>query len=137
MSLEQILTQQLDDLNNMSNTLNQELDAIVKRDHESLISVVEAKMTLLQSIQQRDLHIAKLVEQADSDTTEYQPVINQINEVLTECKKQNDVNQVAANQSQIASQKLKNILFGKGHTGYDKTGKSFSLPNPIARGLKA
>ena len=137
MSLEQILTQQLDDLNNMSNTLNQELDAIVKRDHESLISVVEAKMTLLQSFQQRDLHIAKLVEQADSGTTEYQPVINQINEVLTECKKQNDVNQVAANQSQIASQKLKNILFGKGHTGYDKTGKSFSLPNPIARGLKA
>lgn len=137
MNLEQILAQQLDELNTMADILKQELEAIVARDHESLISVVESKVASLQSIQQRDQHIAKLIDQDGIDKTEYQPIINQINQVLADCKKQNDVNQVAANQSQIASQKLKNILFGKSHTGYDKTGKSFSLPNPIARGLKA
>ena len=70
-------------------------------------------------------------------SSSFKDEISQINQLLADCKKQNDVNQVAANQSQLASQKLKDILFGKNQSGYDKTGKSISLPNPIARGLKA
>ncbi|AIY64926.1 flagellar protein FlgN [Pseudoalteromonas piratica] len=137
MSLEQILSQQLDELNNMSQLLEKELDAIVSRDHENLISVVESKVESLRSIQQRDQHIAKLFDQGDTDISSFKDEISQINQLLADCKKQNDVNQVAANQSQLASQKLKDILFGKNQSGYDKTGKSISLPNPIARGLKA
>lgn len=137
MSLEQILSQQLNELNEMSQLLQKELDAIVSRDHETLISVVESKVASLRSIQQRDQHIAKLFEQEGTDATFFQNEISQINQLLADCKKQNDVNQVAANQSQLASQKLKDILFGKNQSGYDKTGKSISLPNPIARGLKA
>ena len=137
MSLEQILSQQLDELNNMSQLLEKELDAIVSRDHENLISVVESKVESLRSIQQRDQHIAKLFDQGDTDISSFKYEISQINKLLADCKKQNDVNQVAANQSQLASQKLKDILFGKNQSGYDKTGKSISLPNPIARGLKA
>jgi flagella synthesis protein FlgN len=137
MNLEQILSQQLDELNEMAQLLTQELDAIVSRDHESLISVVEKKIESLRSIQQRDQHIAKFFEHEGADVAAYQEMISKINRSLAECKKQNDVNQVAANQSQLASQKLKDILFGKNQSGYDKTGKSISLPNPIARGLKA
>ena len=137
MSLEQILSQQLDELSNMSQLLKKELDAIVSRDHENLISVVESKVESLRSIQQRDQHIAKLFDQGDTDISSFKDEISQINQLLADCKKQNDVNQVAANQSQLASQKLKDILFGKNQSGYDKTGKSISLPNPIARGLKA
>lgn len=137
MNLEQILSQQLDELNNMSQLLEKELDAIVSRDHENLISVVESKVESLRSIQQRDQHIAKLFDQGDTDISSFKDEISQINQLLADCKKQNDVNQVAANQSQLASQKLKDILFGKNQSGYDKTGKSISLPNPIARGLKA
>jgi flagella synthesis protein FlgN len=137
MSLEQILSQQLDELNNMSQLLEKELDAIVSRDHEHLISVVESKVESLRSIQQHDQHIAKLFDQGDTDISSFKDEISQINQLLADCKKQNDVNQVAANQSQLASQKLKDILFGKNQSGYDKTGKSISLPNPIARGLKA
>ncbi|WP_372766377.1 flagellar export chaperone FlgN [Pseudoalteromonas sp.] len=137
MNVEQILSQQQSELDEMAQLLAQELDAIVARDHELLISVVERKVELLRSMQQRDQHIATFIEQGKVDITTFQEQVNQINQLLAECKNQNDVNQIAANQSQIASQKLKDILFGKSQTGYDKTGKSISLPNPIARGLKA
>jgi flagella synthesis protein FlgN len=135
MNLEQILTEQLQELHNMVEVLTDELNAIVARDHTSLISVVKNKTQILQSISQRDKQIASLL---NKDLTEQNAaLIAQINQRLVECKKQNEVNQVAVTQSQIASQKMKDILFGKSQTGYDKTGKSTSLPNQIARGLKA
>jgi flagella synthesis protein FlgN len=119
----------------MVEVLTDELNAIVARDHTSLISVVKNKTQILQSISQRDKQIASLL---NKDLTEQNAaLIAQINQRLVECKKQNEVNQVAVTQSQIASQKMKDILFGKSQTGYDKTGKSTSLPNQIARGLKA
>jgi flagella synthesis protein FlgN len=135
MNLEQILTEQLQELHNMVEVLTDELNAIVARDHTSLISVVKNKTQILQSISQRDKQIAVLLNKdlAEQNAT----LIAQINQRLVECKKQNEVNQVAVTQSQIASQKMKDILFGKSQTGYDKTGKSTSLPNQIARGLKA
>jgi flagella synthesis protein FlgN len=135
MNLEQVLTEQLQELHNMVEVLTDELNAIVARDHTSLISVVKNKTQILQSISQRDKQIASLL---NKDLTEQNAaLIAQINQRLVECKKQNEVNQVAVTQSQIASQKMKDILFGKSQTGYDKTGKSTSLPNQIARGLKA
>jgi flagella synthesis protein FlgN len=135
MNLEQVLTEQLQELHNMVEVLTDELNAIVARDHTSLISVVKNKTQILQSISQRDKQIAGLLNKdlAEQNAT----LIAQINQRLVECKKQNEVNQVAVTQSQIASQKMKDILFGKSQTGYDKTGKSTSLPNQIARGLKA
>jgi flagella synthesis protein FlgN len=135
MNLEQVLTEQLQELHNMVEVLTDELNAIVARDHTSLISVVKNKTQILQSISQRDKQIAVLLNKdlAEQNAT----LIAQINQRLVECKKQNEVNQVAVTQSQIASQKMKDILFGKSQTGYDKTGKSTSLPNQIARGLKA
>jgi flagella synthesis protein FlgN len=135
MNLEQVLTEQLQELHNMVEVLTDELNAIVARDHTSLISVVKNKTQILQSISQRDKQIADLLNKdlAEQNAT----LIAQINQRLVECKKQNEVNQVAVTQSQIASQKMKDILFGKSQTGYDKTGKSTSLPNQIARGLKA
>lgn len=138
MSLLQTLEKQHNALFEMSELLTQELDAISSRDHELLLSVVETKRALLTQIEQQDKAIATLI--ANHDTTEmheFEPLINKINSQLLACKKQNDVNQVAANQSQIASNKLKDILFGKSQGGYDKSGKATSLPNPIARGLKA
>jgi flagella synthesis protein FlgN len=135
MNLEQVLTEQLQELHNMVEVLTDELNAIVARDHTSLISVVKNKTQILQSISQRDKQIAGLL---NKDLAEQNAaLITQINQRLVECKKQNEVNQVAVTQSQIASQKMKDILFGKSQTGYDKTGKSTSLPNQIARGLKA
>ena len=135
MNLEQVLTEQLQELHNMVEVLTNELNAIVARDHTSLVSVVKNKTQILQSISQRDKQIASLLNQ---DLAEQNAaLIAQINQRLVECKKQNEVNQVAVTQSQIASQKMKDILFGKSQTGYDKTGKSTSLPNQIARGLKA
>ena len=135
MSLEQVLAEQLEALNEMAEILAQELEAIVARDHEALISVVEQKVIYLDKIQQRDQFIASLLRQENTDFSD--ELVNTINQRLADCKKQNEVNQVAATQSQIASQKLREILFGKSQTGYDKTGKATSLPNPIARGLKA
>jgi flagella synthesis protein FlgN len=128
------LAEQKAELISLYDVLEQELDAIVKRDHDTLLEVVTQKNTLLASISKRDQALSPYLADHSDDN---QAVIDEINQLLEQCKQQNDVNHVAANQSQLASQKLREILFGKTASSYDKTGKAYSLPNQLAKNIKA
>lgn len=134
MSNTDLFESQTADLHMLVDVLNTELDAIAARDHEKLSAAVNEKSSLLNAITARDKHIATCY---DASLPEHQQAVTQINELLAQCKQQNDVNHIAANQSLVASQKLKDIFFGKTQSGYDSKGKAFSLPSAIAKGIKA
>ena len=50
MNLEQVLTEQLQELQNMVEVLTNELNAIVARDHTALVSVVKNKTQILRPL---------------------------------------------------------------------------------------
>lgn len=129
-----LFEQQHHDLNELLSTLSEELEAISSRDHQALSNAVERKSSLLSQITQRDQQLATCI---DPSLPEHKEWITRLNELLAECKKKNDVNHVAANQSLIASNKLKEIFFGKSQSSYDRSGKAFSLPKNLAKGIKA
>ena len=137
-SIQQSLVAQKKNLSSLWQTLQNELEAINTRDGDKLESTAKEKLIILEEISKIDKKLSdfslnkfkKILPNIDDD-------IKNINEQLTNCKQQNDINTHAAHQTQVAVKKLTEILLGsiKSIT-YDKKGLSQS-GNLLGKSIKA
>lgn len=108
-----VLNQQKQLLQNLSQILASELTAISQRHGDALVAVSQQKEQHLQQIQANDKTLQKLGFQ---DVLRAMPALQQqaddIRQLLASCKAQNETNYHAALQTQIAVDKIRKILFG-------------------------
>ena len=79
-----------------------------------------------------------LVSKNDAQDEDVSSLITQVNELLTNCKKKNDVNAHAAHQAQLSVKQLKDILIGAPSSmTYDQGGSVIQGENKIVHNLKA
>ncbi|WP_199609002.1 flagella synthesis protein FlgN [Flocculibacter collagenilyticus] len=138
MSLE-LLIQQESCLEQLLEVMKKELTAIAERDHQALTDLVALKEELLKQITNIDNTLAQTNLSAErKENPVLDKKINTIKELLEQCKAQNEANFLAANQSQIAVNKLRTILFGaSGTTTYGKKGTAYSSSPTLGKGIKA
>jgi len=137
-NIQQSLIEQKQNLDALWSTLKIELEAINTRNGSALESSAKEKVVILKKISALD---QKLINSPLQQFKDAVPAIKQditaINEQLTNCKKQNDLNAHAAHQTHIAVKKVTDILLGsiKSLT-YDNKGKS-QAGTLLSKGIKA
>ncbi|UJX24699.1 MULTISPECIES: flagellar protein FlgN [Pseudoalteromonas] len=132
------LTQQVSYLESIAALLDDELTAIASKRGEGLKEIAQQKIALLQKIQTLDKEVQVLVSKNDAQDEDVSSLITQVNELLTNCKKKNDVNAHAAHQAQLSVKQLKDILIGAPSSmTYDQGGSVIQGENKIVHNLKA
>ncbi|MCF7498530.1 MULTISPECIES: flagellar protein FlgN [unclassified Pseudoalteromonas] len=132
------LTQQVSCLESIAALLDDELTAIASKRGEGLKEIAQQKISLLQKIQTLDKEVQVLVSKNDAQDEDVSSLITQVNELLTNCKKKNDVNAHAAHQAQLSVKQLKDILIGAPSSmTYDQGGSVIQGENKIVHNLKA
>ncbi|MGJ8484020.1 flagellar export chaperone FlgN [Pseudoalteromonas sp. SYSU M81236] len=132
------LTQQVSCLESIAALLDDELNAIASKRGEGLKSIAQQKISLLQQIQTIDKEVQKLSVNNDSKDDDVTALIKQVNSLLAECKKKNDVNAHAAHQAQLSVKQLKDILIGSPSSmTYDQGGSVVQGDKTIVHNLKA
>ncbi|MCF7517026.1 flagellar protein FlgN [Pseudoalteromonas sp. L21] len=132
------LTQQVSYLESIAALLDDELTAIASKRGEGLKEIAQQKISLLQKIQTLDKEVQVLVSKNDAQDEDVSSLITQVNELLTNCKKKNDVNAHAAHQAQLSVKQLKDILIGAPSSmTYDQGGSVIQGENKIVHNLKA
>ena len=132
------LTQQVSCLESIAALLDDELTAIASKRGEGLKEIAQQKIALLQKIQTLDKEVQVLVSKNDAQDEDVSSLITQVNELLTNCKKKNDVNAHAAHQAQLSVKQLKDILIGAPSSmTYDQGGSVIQGENKIVHNLKA
>lgn len=132
------LTQQVSCLESIAALLDDELTAIASKRGEGLKEIAQQKISLLQKIQTLDKEVQVLVSKNDTQDEDVSSLITQVNELLTNCKKKNDVNAHAAHQAQLSVKQLKDILIGAPSSmTYDQGGSVIQGENKIVHNLKA
>jgi len=137
-SIQQSLVEQKQNLDSLWLTLQNELEAINTRNGNALENSAKEKLALLNKISKLDKKlISSSLEQLKDSIPSIQKDITDINELLSNCKQQNDLNAHAAHQTQIAVKKVTDILLGsiKSLT-YDNKGKS-QAGTLLSKGIKA
>lgn len=136
-SLVSLLQSQLKQLESMHELLAAERDALVKRDLTTTKSLTEQKSEQLQKLQHTDQQITENYSEADLNTPQVKALRVQIDELLIDIKRQNDVNGTIIENSQVTVKMLKEILFAskRDHSSmtYDQLGqkKTRSKYKPI------
>nr|WP_193987633.1 flagellar protein FlgN [Lelliottia steviae] len=132
------LTQQVSYLESIAALLDDELTAIASKRGEGLKEIAQQKIALLQKIQTLDKEVQVLVSKNDAQDEDVSSLITQVNELLTNCKKKNDINAHAAHQAQLSVKQLKDILIGAPSSmTYDQGGSVIQGENKIVHNLKA
>ncbi|XOV79353.1 MAG: flagellar export chaperone FlgN [Aestuariibacter sp.] len=132
------LSGQIERLNALKDMLTQELELIVSRDADALLSLVEKKQELLDQIN-ADERLMTLLQQpaeqlseADADITE------RAKSLLKDCQHQTNVNSIAVQKNQIRIEALRRILIesrNKESMTYDKAGRAQN--SSLGGGVKA
>lgn len=122
-----VLSEQLKQLEALKTILAQELDLIVGRDADALLSLVGKKQQLLDNIN-ADTQLITLLQTAPDQLTESQATdIKQAKKLLEECQHQTEVNSLAVQKNQIRVETLRRMLIesrNKESMTYDKAGKA-------------
>lgn len=137
--LSSLLQQQQAQLTALLLLLRQELAALAARDIDNLNANTVEKQTLLAEIQATDSKIAgsELLQTA-SDQPWFKQQVAVLEQVLADCKQQNDVNQLTLEQSQLTLQRLKTeLLSARGKSGLTYTNKGKPTVDNIGKGIKA
>ena len=108
--------------------LEKELHLISSRDAETLMSLLEDKSKLLESIQSTDQKVEALYRQTTDETisAEEQGLMGKAKSLLEDCKYKTKINQKAVEQGQLRLTHLRNLMLevrAKESLTYDKKGK--------------
>ena len=134
-----LLNQQQQHLDVLLSLLRQELAALASRDIDSLNQLTIEKTTLLQQVQDTDTALASQpqLEQCKQEDW-FKQQIAQLDELLTQCKQQNDVNQQTLEQSQLTLARFKTeLLSSRGKAGLTYTSKGKPAVDNKGKGIKA
>ena len=122
------LSQQVANLEGLCLLLEKELHLISSRDAETLMSLLEDKSALLESIQSTDQKVEALYRQTTDETisAEEQGLMGKAKSLLEDCKYKTKINQKAVEQGQLRLTHLRNLMLevrAKESLTYDKKGK--------------
>lgn len=134
-----LLNQQQQHLDVLLSLLRQELAALANRDIDSLNQLISEKTTVLQQLHQADNALAQAPE---LDSCKQQDWFKQqvalLEQLLEQCKQQNDVNQLTLEQSQLTLARFKTeLLASRGKAGLTYTSKGKPTVDNKGKGIKA
>ena len=134
-----LLSQQQQHLKVLLLLLQSELNAISQRDVDQLEQGCATKLELLSQIQQIDTEIScspQLLEVKQQ--TWFQQSVRELDDLLNECKQQNEVNRVTLEQSQLVISRFKHeLLQNRGKSGLTYTAKGKPAIDHMGKGFKA
>lgn len=119
--------------------LRQEISALASRDIEQLDILSKQKLAILSQLEQTDKKLSALpdlpsLKQQDWFTSN----VTELEQLLAECKSQNDINQKTLEQSQLTLERFKNeLLAARGKSGLTYTNKGKPSLDSIGKGIKA
>jgi flagella synthesis protein FlgN len=134
-----LLQQQQAQLDALLLLLRQELAALASRDINSLNTITSEKQILLADIQTTDSTIAgsNMLQLARLEPW-FTQQISVLEQVLADCKQQNEVNQITLEQSQLTLQRFKTeLLSARGKSGLTYTNKGKPTVDNMGKGIKA
>ncbi len=134
-----LLVQQQKHLDVLLLLLKQELQAISDRNIVALEENSAVKLQYLEQIQQTDAKIAEHPQLSELKTTEdFIHQIKNIDNLLQECKEQNEVNRQALEQSQLVIERYKHeLLQQRGKSGLTYNAKGKPALDSVGKGIKA
>jgi flagella synthesis protein FlgN len=137
--IQSLLNKQQEHLKVLLLLLKSELAAIAERDVEKLDQGCILKIQQLEQIQQLDQQIAKLPQITELKTKSwFSDAVKQLDELLNQCKEQNEVNRQSVEQSQLVVERFKHeILQNRGKSGLTYTAKGKPAIDSIGKGVKA
>ena len=138
-SIASLLQQQQQQLNELLSLLRQEFAALAKRDIDTLEQLTANKLALLQLIQNNDKQLAETPELAQcKSSVEFSALVAELDQLLVQCKQQNDVNQLTLEQSQLRLAQFKHeLLSSRGKSGLTYTSKGQPAVDSKGKGIKA
>jgi flagellar biosynthesis protein FlgN len=134
-----LLSKQQEHLKVLLLLLKSELEAISSRDVEKLDQGCLLKVQQLELIQQLDQQIAELPQIAElKNHLWFNEAVSQLDELLEQCKEQNEVNRQSVEQSQLIVERFKHeLLQNRGKSGLTYTAKGKPAIDSIGKGIKA
>jgi flagellar biosynthesis protein FlgN len=134
-----LLSKQQEHLKVLLLLLKSELEAISSRDVEKLDQGCLLKVQQLELIQQLDQQIAELPQIAElKNNLWFSDAVSQLDELLVQCKEQNEVNRQSVEQSQLVVDRFKHeLLQNRGKSGLTYTAKGKPAIDSIGKGVKA
>lgn len=134
-----LLVQQQKHLDVLLLLLKQELQAISDRNIVALEDNSAVKLQYLEQIQQTDAKIAEYPQLSELKTTEaFIHQIKNIDNLLQQCKEQNEVNRQALEQSQLVIERYKHeLLQQRGKSGLTYNAKGKPALDSVGKGIKA
>lgn len=140
-SLENAISKQLEQLNDLKSLLEKELHLISSREPEILMGMLHQKQDLLDKIESQDSAIETLYKRCQ-ENGEVPPICvelsNQCQQVLLECKYLTQINAKSVEQGQLRLvhlRKLMTELRTKESMTYDRSGRTSG--NNSSRGIQA
>jgi len=134
-----LLDQQKQHLDALFFLLRQELAALANRDIEALENITVEKTQLLTLIQHTDKTLADISDlQTYTQQDWFTEKVSVLEELLAQCKRQNDVNEQTLEQSQLTLERLKTtLLSARGKAGLTYTNKGKPSIENKGKGIKA
>ncbi len=134
-----LLNKQQEHLQVLLSLLKAELAAISSRDVEKLDQGCLLKVEQLELIQQLDLQISELPQLAElKNQSWFNDAVSQLDNLLAQCKEQNEVNRQSLEQSQLVVERFKHeILQNRGKAGLTYTAKGKPAVDSVGKGIKA
>ena len=134
-----LLNQQQQHLDVLLSLLRQELAALANRDIDSLNQLISEKTTVLQQLHQSDNALAQ-AQELDSCKQQdwFKQQVALLDQLLEQCKQQNDINQLTLEQSQLTLARFKTeLLASRGKSGLTYTNKGMPTVDNKGKGIKA
>lgn len=134
-----LLDRQQEHLKVLLSLLKSELAAISERNVENLDQGCLLKVQQLELIQQLDQEISELPQITELKTQPwFSDAVKQLDELLNQCKEQNEINRQSVEQSQLVVERFKHeILQNRGKSGLTYTAKGKPAIESIGKGVKA
>lgn len=134
-----LLDRQQEHLKVLLSLLKSELAAISERNVEKLDQGCLLKVQQLELIQQLDQQISELPHITELKTQPwFSDAVMQLDELLNQCKEQNEINRQSVEQSQLVVERFKHeILQNRGKSGLTYTAKGKPAIESIGKGVKA
>lgn len=134
-----LLNAQKAQLNALFVLLEKELTALTLRNVTELDELTVQKSQLLTQIQTTDQQLSEQESLIDyTETTWFLEIVAELDDLLSKCKAQTQVNQQVLEQSQLTLERLKNeILATRGKSGLTYTNKGKPALDSLGNGIKA
>mgnify|MGYP000486484287 CR=1 FL=1 len=126
-TFEHLVTHQLTQVTNLQQTLVDEKEILQQQSPSALVEITEQKKTLLLAIDNTDKQLKQFTAFKEFVALpKISSLIENIENLLTECKKLNDVNGLIIQQSSLAIERMTSSLLekrSKSSMTYDNKGK--------------